>query len=397
MTMRSLHRAALAALLALIVPVLTGCTGQTRIAPLPPGEVRRPPATTVGALRRLVHDGAPGAASLITRDGRFWGSRFSTAGAADLRTGRPMDALDHFRAGGLTQTLVATVILQLVAERKLALHDTAAAHLPAGVPARWPATGKSDGGDLRKVTIRQLLAHTSGLFDYARDPRLSGRLYGTGFAAHRYDTHPPDRLLRIALAHRPVAAPGVRYAYADTDYLVLGLIIKGVTGRSYASEIHRRLIVPAGLDHTSFPGADPSLPRPHGRGYALIGGRRVDATFLDPSRAGAAGEMVTTLGDLNRFFSALLSGTFLAPRQMAQLRNDRGADRARGLGLYATRLPCGVTVRGHRGGINGSFVETAGTADGRHLVSYRVNADAPARPADGTAVLAAEFCPERRP
>ncbi|MFJ9414706.1 serine hydrolase domain-containing protein [Streptomyces sp. NPDC101227] len=397
MTMRSPRRAALAALLALIVPVLTGCTGQTPVAATPPAGIRRPPATTAGALRHLVADGAPGAASLITRDGRFWGSRFSTAGAADLRTGRAMEQSDHFRAGSLTKPLIATVILQLVAERKLALRDTAAAHLPAGVPARWPATGKSDGSDLRKVTIRQLLAHTSGLFDYPRDPRLVRQLYGTGFAAHRYDTHTPVQLLRIALRHRPVAAPGARYSYANTNYLVLGLIIKRVTGHSYATEIRRRILVPAGLSHTSFPGTDPSLPKPHGRAYSLVGGRRVDATFLDPSRAGAAGAMVTTLGDLNRFLSALLSGEFLAPRQMAQLRNEKSTGGAYGLGLYATRLPCGVTVWGHSGDINGSYAEAAGTADGRHLVSYRVNIDTPARPEDGTAVLAAEFCPEHRP
>ncbi|MFG2139416.1 serine hydrolase domain-containing protein [Streptomyces sp. NPDC048650] len=391
MTMRSPHRAALAALLALTTVVLTACSGLTHSVPVPSAEVSRPPATTVPALHRLVDHGAPGAASLTTREGRFWGSRFSTAGVADLRTGRRMDRSDHFRAGSLTKPLVATVILQLVAEHKLTLHDTAAAHLPAGVPAK----GTAGGGDLRKVTVRQLLDHTSGLFNYTDDPRLAEQLTGGGFGTHRYDTHPAGQLLRIALDHRPVAAPGTRYAYANTNYLVLGLIIQGVTGHSYATEIRRRLLVPAGLDHTSFPGTDPVLPKPHGRAYAQIGGRRVDATSLDPSLAGAAGEMVSTLGDLNRFFSALLSGEFLAPRQMAQLRDEKATDGAYGLGLYATELPCGVTVWGHSGDINGSYVETAGTADGRHLLSYRVNTDALAEPADGAALLAAEFCPGR--
>ncbi|MEU9112058.1 serine hydrolase domain-containing protein [Streptomyces sp. NPDC048483] len=396
MTMRSPRRAATAALIALtalIVPVQAGCAGQRHIAAIPPAEVRRPPATTVHALHRLVDDGAPGAASLITRDGRFWGSRFSTVGVADLRTGRVMEKSDHFRAGSLTKTLVATVILQLAAERKLTLHDTAAAHLPAGVPVRGPGAAGGHSSDLRKVTIRQLLDHTSGVFDYTRDPRLAGRLYGTGFAAHRYDTYTPARLLRIALGHPAAAAPGARYAYSNTNYVVLGLIIQGVTGHSYAAEIRQRITLPAGLDNTSFPGTDPSLPKPHGRAYSLIGGRQVDATALDPSRAGAAGELVSTLGDLNRFFSALLSGKFLAPRQMAQLRSERATGGAYGLGLYATALPCGVTVWGHSGDINGSFAETAGTADGRHLVSYRVNTDALTRPAHGTAVLTAEFCP----
>ncbi|ARF55859.1 serine hydrolase domain-containing protein [Streptomyces gilvosporeus] len=376
------------AALAVLVPFLTGCAGRVHTRNVASATVRQPPATTVPALRVLVHDGAPGAASLITRDGRFWASRFSTAGVADLRTGRRMDRFDHFRAGSLTKTLVATVILQLVAERKLSLDDPASAHLPPGTPHRAPG-GHSD---LRKVTVRQLLDHTSGLFNYTQDRWFARQMHGTGFDVHRYAPHTPVQLLRLALRHRPVAAPGARYSYANTNYLVLGLIIRGVTGHSYATEIRRRILLPAGLDDTSFPGHDPALPRPHGRAYSRIGGREVDSTFLDPSLAGAAGEMVTTLDDLNRFFAALLSGTFLAPRQMAEMRDEQGTGGTYGLGLYATRLPCGVTVWGHNGDINGSFAETVGTADGRHLVSYRVNTDSLARPAHGTALLEAEFC-----
>ncbi|KOG49735.1 serine hydrolase domain-containing protein [Streptomyces decoyicus] len=384
-----LRSGGLAALAAL---VLAACSGQIRSVPLAHRTPERPPATTAHALHRLVDDGAPGAASLITRDG-FSAARYSTAGVADLRSGRRMAPQDHFRAGSLTKTLVATVVLQLVAEGRLALHDHAAAHLPPGVPA----TGDGDRSELRRVTIRQLLDHTSGLFNYTQDPRLSKQLYGKGFGAHRYDSHTPAELLRIALSHPPVAAPGTRYAYSNTNYLVLGLVIEAVTGNPYATEIRRRILVPARLGHTSFPGTDPVLPEPHGRAYSRAGARRVDATSLDPSRAGAAGEMVTTLGDLNRFFAALLGGRFLAPRQMAQIRNEKGTDGAYGLGLYATRLSCGVTVWGHNGDINGSYARTAGTADGRHIVSYRANTDTLPDPAHGTAVLTAEFCAARRP
>lgn len=375
------------ALATLTALALTGCAGQPRPAPLASGAHERPPATTRHALQRLVDDGIPGAASLTTRAG-YPTARYSTTGVADLRSGRTMGRQDHFRAGSLTKTLVATVVLQLVAEGRLSLHDSAAAHLPPGVPA----TGDGDRSELRTVTIRQLLDHTSGLFNYTQDPRLSKQLFGTGFGAHRYDSHTPAELLRIALGHPPTAAPGTRYAYSNTNYLVLGMVIRAVTGNPYATEIRRRILAPARLDHTSFPGTDPALPTPHGRAYSRTGGRRVDATSMDPSRAGAAGEMVTTLGDLNRFLAALLGGRFLAPRQMAQIRNEKGTGGVYGLGLYATELPCGVTVWGHNGDINGSYVRAAGTGDGRRIVSYRVNTDTLPDPAHGTAVLTAEFC-----
>ena len=390
---------------------LTACTTAVTPAPLPL-EVREPPPTTVRALHRLVADGAPGAASLITHDGDFHAARFSTAGVSDLRSGRPMGPGDHFRAGSLTKTVIATVILQLVAEGKLALDDTAAGHLPAGVPAT--GTGEK-ASDLRRVTIRQLLSHTSGLFNYTEDPRLSRQLSGNGFGAHRYDSHTPAELLRIALSHPQVTAPGTgphhqhgphgphgrgggpfAYSYSNTNYLVLGLIIGEVTGHRYSEEVRRRVITPVGLGETTFPGTDPVLPAPHGRAYSRIGDRQVDTTSLDPSRAGAAGEMITTLGDLNRFFAALLGGKLLPPRQMAQLRNEKISDGTYGLGLYATELPCGRTVWGHNGDINGSYAQTAGTADGRRLLSYRINTDTLTKPGDGTAVLEAEFCPPTR-
>ncbi|MGV4923126.1 beta-lactamase family protein [Streptomyces sp. BHT-5-2] len=366
---------------------LTACTST------PPDSVA-PPATAAGAaaLHRMVADGAPGAASLVTRDGRLTSSHFTAAGVADLRNGRKMGRLDHFRAGSLTKTLVATVVLQLVGEGRLSLDDRAADRLPPGVPL----TGAHGASDLHRVTVRQLLDHTSGLFNYTDDPHLAERLYGTGFPAHRYDRYTPTALLRIALGHRPTAAPGAHYAYSNTNYLVLGLVIRAVTGHPYAEELRRRILAPFGLRGTSFPGDSPALPAPHGRGYSRIDGHEVDSTALDPSRAGAAGEMITTLGDLNRFFAALLGGRLLAPRQMSELRGEQATHGAYGLGVYATRLPCGVTVWGHNGDINGSYAQTAGTADGRHLVSFRVNTDAPAGRAAGTAVLAAEFCAPHR-
>lgn len=346
-----------------------------------------PDPATARAVRALVRGGAPGAAALTTRDARTRTSEFAAAGVADLRTGRAVRRADHFRAGSLTKTFIATVVLQLAAEHRLSLDDTVGRLLPG------LAAGRTDPG---AVTIRQLLDHTSGLYNYTADPHLAERLQGAGFAAHRYDTYTPDALLRIALGHPRQAAPGATYSYSNTNYLVLGEIVEAVTGRSYAAEARRRIIAPLHLTGTSFPGTDPALPRPYGRGYSQVGTDRVDATTLDPSRAGAAGELVTTLGDLNRFFSALLGGRLLPSRQLAQMRDEADTGGEYGLGLFGTRLPCGRTVWGHNGDINGSYAQTAATADGRHVMTLRVNTDEASAPRRIRALLAAEFCPTVR-
>ncbi|MGP3981944.1 serine hydrolase [Streptomyces sp. KR80] len=362
------------------------------------------------AVRQLVSEGqAPGAAAL-SRDGR--GSWFGPAGLADLRSDRPMRAADRFRAGSLTKTFVATVVLQLAAERRLSLTDPVAVHLPGLV--------RGHGNDGRRITVRQLLDHTSGLYDYTHDPRIAQRLFRPDRAAHRPDRHTPEQLVRAALRHTPRFRPGTDYAYSNTDYILLGLVVEKVTGRPYAEEVRRRIIRPLDLTGTSFPGARTDLPQPHGRAYSTAptadadrtestsgpdaqdppGGpasaEPADVTSLDPSGAGAAGEAVSTLGDLTRFLSALLGGRLLPAEQLGQMLDTSGSDGAYGLGLFPRRLTCGVTVWGHNGSIKGSYVQALGTRDGGHVLGYRVNTDTVPPARAETRLLEAEFCPTRR-
>lgn len=274
---------------------------------------------------------------------------------------------DHFRAGSITKTFIATVVLQLAAEHRLSLSDTVEDHLPGLV--------RGAGNDGRTVALRALLTHTSGLADYTAD--TGGTVPVT-----------PRQAIHIALTHPP-AAPG-RFSYSNTNYVLLGMVIQQVTGHSYATEAERRLITPLRLTGTSFPGARSSLPDPHGRAYAADGS---DVTDLDPRVAGAAGELVTTLTNLNRFYAALLRGDLLPPRQLREMLNTRAAHGEYGMGLYPVRLPCGTTVWGHDGRISGSYVRTAATVDGRRVLTFRVNTDASADSGLEPALLTAEFCP----
>ncbi|WP_338782592.1 serine hydrolase domain-containing protein [Streptomyces sp. DG1A-41] len=244
---------------------------------LPPADssaLSVPPTNAV--LPLLVTQGRAPAAALLALEGTT--TRYAHAGQGIARS-------DHFRAGSVTKTFIATVVLQLAAEHRLSLSDTVEQHLPGLV--------RGAGNDGRALTLRSLLTHTSGLYDYTKD---------TG------GTTPvtPRQAVRIALTHPP--AERGRFSYSNTNYVLLGLVVEQVTGHSYATEAERRIITPLGLTGTSFPGSRSSLPSPHGRAYAADG---TDVTDLDPRVASAAGELVTTLADLDRFYSALLGGRLL--------------------------------------------------------------------------------------
>lgn len=362
---------------AVTVSMTTGCGGV----------VARSPVQDLVSERSV-----PGAAELS--QGAHGELRFSTAGVADVRTGRRIGLTDRFRAGSITKTVVATVTLQLVAEHRLGLDDPVAAHLPA-TTARALRSAPGIAG----VTVRQLLTHTSGVFSYTDDSTFFGEFFGQGFATHRYDSHSADALVRTALAHPPYAPPGTRYHYSNTDYLLLGMAIRQVTGHSYATEARRRVIGPLHLTGTSFPGTRTSLPSPHGRAYSADAADIsdvTDVTDLNPSAAGAAGELVSTLPDLDRFFGALLSGALLPAPELRAMRDTSASGGRYGMGLFPVRLPCGLTLWGHNGEINGSYVQVLGTADGQRVVGYRANSDTRLPAAAEARLLSAEFCPQER-
>ncbi|WP_327718873.1 beta-lactamase family protein [Streptomyces sp. NBC_00490] len=316
------------------------------------------PPPTDAILPLLVSEGKAPAAALLARGES--GTRYAEAGQGITRA-------DHFRAGSITKTFLATVVLQLAEEHRLSLSDTVERHLPGLV--------RGAGNDGRTITLRALLTHTSGLNDFTTD--TEGLVPLT-----------PLQAVRIALTHPP-ADPG-RYSYSNTNYVLLGMVIAQVTGHPYATEAERRIIAPLGLADTSFPGSRTSLPTPHGRAYDTDGS---DVTDLDPRVAGAAGELVTTLADLDRFYAALLGGELLPPHRLREMRDTRAAHGLYGMGLFPAKLPCGTTVWGHNGRISGSYVRTAATVDGRRVLTFRVNTTAIADPRLEPALLAAEFCP----
>lgn len=260
------------------------------------------------------------------------------AGSNRYGTTEPVDPRGRFRAGSVTKMLVATVVLQLVAEHRLRLADPVDRWLPGLLP-----TGTS-------ITVRQLLDHTSGLFDYTRTLPLSPP---SGYLPLRWTTWTPQELIARATA-QPL---GTGYAYSSTGYLVLGLLIHRVTGRPYGQEISRRLH----LRETIFPGVSPRIPGPHAHGY--LPGDVIDITEYNPSVMGAAGELITTASDLNRFTAALLGGRLLPPALLARMKTVVPPS-TRGLGLEFLPLSC-ATAYGHSGDALGFSTWTFTSRPGR--------------------------------
>ncbi|BCB73843.1 serine hydrolase domain-containing protein [Phytohabitans flavus] len=330
-----------------------------------------------GGDRRLLQEAADDLTGLgvtgvqgIAADGRRTSA--ARSGVADIRTGAPVPADGYFRMGSNTKTFAAVVVLQLVAERRLSLEDTVDRWLP-GVVA-------GNGNDGRRVTVRQLLQHTSGIYNYTND--MPGLASPEGYLEHRFEHLDPEELVAIAMKHGPVFAPGTSWDYSNTNYILIGMIIEKITGKGWAAVVRDRVIRPLGLTHTYSPGDVPTLPRPHARGYQQFtpGGPLLDTTLLNLSWGWVAGDLVTTPSDLVRFWQGLQSGRLLAPAQLAEMHRtvlavtfqDVFPGTRYGLGIMWTPTSCGG-YWSHGGDVPGTSTVNGVTSDGRHAVVLAIS------------------------
>lgn len=306
-------------------------------------------------------------ARLITPDGR---QSVATSGTADLNTGRPVSSSGYFRMASTSKTLVATVVLQLEAEGRLSLHDTVDHWLPGVV--------RGNGNDGSQITIRHLLQHTSGIRD-----ALPGYTTPKEYYQQRHNIYEPEQLVDLAMAHEPEEfLPGKGWAYSNTGYVLLDMIIQKATGHPAHQEIKNRILRPLGLDQTRWMGTSPTLPRPHAQAYQLFGpGSRVNVTDQIPVDY-ANLSWVTTTRDENRFFRALLDGRLLPARQLAKMKQTVPVNakvqklwpKGRyGLGLVERPLGCGGTYWSHEGGDGGYITLNGVTDDGRRSAAVSMS------------------------
>ena len=362
------RRAATAASAALLCVVAAGTATVAAVTPAsaatasPPAVAYRNPylPAAQAAADAAVTAGLVGYVARID-DGR--GVSVAVTGLADRATGRPFGRDDQFEIGSNTKTFMATIALQLVAEHRLRLTDSVERWLPGVVP------------DGRRITVRDLLQHTSGLFDYTTDPAL-----GLVTDPHRVRT--PRQLVALAVSHPASFPPGQGWEYSSTNYILVGMILEKVTGHTPARLVQERIAAPLGLRRTYLL-ADTA--RDTGPGYAhgyLTSLTDSTRTYTDVSTwslggwAGTAGAILSTPGELARFLSALLSGRLLPAAQLAELTtvapgSEDGAS-AYGLGLTRLDSPCG-TVWGHIGGTLGHMSFAFTSPDGRRTLVADTN------------------------
>ncbi len=336
---------------------------------------------------------APGMVAEVRDGHRSW---FGSAGVSDTGTGRQRRQNERFRIGSASKAFTATVVLKLAAEGKLSLDDP----LDKWLPGLFDGSAYKPG----KITIRQLLNQTSGIYAYTGDEEFFARGVGAEWFKHRYDTYTPRQLAKIALAHPPTGEPGQRFTYSNTNYILAAMVVEKAAGRTFEQELIRTVIRPLRLTGTSLPGADPEIRGPHPVHYSILFSRDphptiYDATRMNQSFAWAAGGVISTTIDLNRFFGALFGGRVLPAAQLREMLTTVPTEGANwipgtryGLGVFEQKLPCGTSVWGNAGATYGSWSYAMGTRDGKHRLTTQVNGDwAPL--SVFTDVLAAEFCP----
>ncbi|MBO3678456.1 serine hydrolase [Streptomyces sp. NEAU-YJ-81] len=308
------------------------------------------------------------ATAALVRVGGSEGVWRGSSGVHDLKTNRPADPAARFRAGSVTKVFTAAVALQLAAEGTLDLDRSARSYLPELIPASYG-----------KVTVRQLLNHTHGV----PAPDFPADTVEESYA-DRFRIHDPEDMVRSATAKNREFRPGEKQHYLNIGYTIAALIIERISGDSYEHQVTRRILMPLGLRDTYLPGADPRILGPHNHGYQTMRlddgttGLR-DVSVWGPTDGWAAGDIISTTADLERFTKALFRGRVVGGpllREMFTLPKvadfKTGDPASYSAGLSMKKLG-GREVWGKSGGRWGYNTAIASTRDGSRTLVYSVN------------------------
>ncbi|WP_407555550.1 serine hydrolase domain-containing protein [Streptomyces sp. Pv4-95] len=321
------------------------------------------------AIEEIVESGITGVQMRVHDERGEW---VGSAGVAELGQAARPPANGHVRIGSNTKTFTATLVLQLVAEGRIGLDTPAVDYLP-------------EFGLDRRITVRMLLQHTSGVFNFTGEHNADGTvtpgipctITGKEWVVNRFKSYRPEELVRLALSHPARFEPGTGWSYSNTNYVLARLLISKVTGRSCADETKERILGPLGLSGTVVPETSPEIPEPHAHAYYRYEdeGRQqtVDVTRHNPSWISAGGDMISTTQDLHTFISALAGGELLPAPLLAEMRKPH-PESGFGLGMRVQDLgPNGGTVLFHNGGAAGHAALMYSTPGGSKTLTASLN------------------------
>ncbi|WP_329023827.1 serine hydrolase domain-containing protein [Streptomyces sp. NBC_00690] len=357
-----LHRRALLAAVSTVVAlgVTAGAAFASPATTQVPGvsqarAAEHPQAQALQAALRGLPDGEATSAVVRAggRDGRWEGS----AGVREVRHNSPALTHGRFRAGSTTKVVTAALVLRLVADGKINLDRPVQRYLPGLLTPEF-----------QPVTVRQLLNHTSGI-----QPAAVADVSWEEQYARRLDIVEPEVVVAAGIARGPEFAPGTQQHYLNINYTILAMLVEKVTGRSFEEGAARHVFRPAGMRNSSFPGTDSRINGPHNRGYQLVDGQRVDVTEWNVADRWAAGDMISTLDDLERLLTALFRGKVVPQQQLKEMftvpRDIAGANKSAGLERF---MVDGVEVWGKTGARPGYNTVIAATRGLTRTVVYSV-------------------------
>jgi D-alanyl-D-alanine carboxypeptidase len=337
------------------VPLAAGLGGPPA-SPLPPPDAATSKALAAALANARWRYGIPGvSASIAFSDGSVWNGH---AGVSDVKAKTGVKTETAFAFGSITKTLTAALVLRLVEEGRLGLDDPVIRWLPEYADDAFLG---STPARRQLVTVRMLLAQTSGLYDYFNSLPFDARL-----RASKKRVWQPDDVL--AYVRKPLFIAGDGWSYSNTNYLLLGLVAERAGGAPYATLLRSRVLGPAGLSSLYVQVAE-RTKAPIAKGYDFVSLSRTakpipwsDGTRVMPftsvtSAAAAAGAAAGTARDLARWGLGLYGGTVLAPGSLAQMLAFDGSAASGGAADYGLgvgrRLVGDRMTVGHSGRLAG--------------------------------------------
>ncbi|WP_258190937.1 serine hydrolase [Arthrobacter sp. PAMC25284] len=339
---------------------LGGCAYEPEPMPFPPSPVATlaPPLSELQVMlerfsEEMLREGAT-AVLIEVKVGREEWSH--AAGVRSRKGGVRVELSDPVQVGGVTQTMVAVSVLKLVDEGRLALEDSVTRYLPELVELLRPPG---------PISVRQLLGHTSAMPD---------------FHARLLESAPPRQLLanpinpeqRLALAGtvpwQRREPPG--FSYSRSDYVALGLLVERVRGAPLAEVLRADIVEPLGLRSTTMMGDSPA-PANLVHGYTLVDGELVDVASSALQKGSASGGVLSSVGDINTFYDALLRGELLSPASLSEMKGRVDADYGLGLEQWYDACTNGFYY-GHSGDVPGYGTIAISSADGNRQIAMSV-------------------------